>query len=202
MSAQSDQQYPWYTLVLNSTKITQGDIVENMPIPIIDVKDDEPYYKIGKGNLARAIVVTQACDLENDKIDKVALCPIVSITEVLRNIVEKELPEADYNNLSRKQKDKKEKIIDSLRQGHYLDYHLLEKYVGEEDSSLHMLNQVVLLRETFYLPVNLVNTLNSHKDGNRLSLLPPYREHLAQAYARNFHRIGLPIDIKINVSEV
>ena len=29
----------------------------------------------------------------------------------------------------------------------------------------------------------------------RLRLLPPYREHLAQAFARFFMRVGLPIDV-------
>lgn len=31
--------------------------------------------------------------------------------------------------------------------------------------------------------------------GFRLRLLPPYREHLSQAFARYFMRVGLPIDI-------
>ena len=31
--------------------------------------------------------------------------------------------------------------------------------------------------------------------GNRLRLCPPYREHLAQSFARFFMRVGLPIDI-------
>lgn len=31
----------------------------------------------------------------------------------------------------------------------------------------------------------------------RLRLLPPYREHLAQAFARSFMRVGLPIDIPV-----
>jgi hypothetical protein len=32
-------------------------------------------------------------------------------------------------------------------------------------------------------------------DGRRLRLLPPYREHLSQAFARFFMRVGLPVDI-------
>ena len=33
------------------------------------------------------------------------------------------------------------------------------------------------------------------KVGNRIRLLPPYREHLSQAFARYFMRVGLPEDI-------
>jgi hypothetical protein len=29
----------------------------------------------------------------------------------------------------------------------------------------------------------------------RLRLLPPYREHLSQSFARFFMRVGLPVDI-------
>jgi len=29
----------------------------------------------------------------------------------------------------------------------------------------------------------------------RIRLLPPYREHLSQAFARYFMRVGLPVDI-------
>jgi len=32
---------------------------------------------------------------------------------------------------------------------------------------------------------------------NRIRLLPPYREHLSQAFARYFMRVGLPQDIAI-----
>jgi hypothetical protein len=33
------------------------------------------------------------------------------------------------------------------------------------------------------------------KAAKRLRLLPPYREHLSQSFARFFMRVGLPIDI-------
>ena len=35
----------------------------------------------------------------------------------------------------------------------------------------------------------------ARKIKNRLRLLPPYREHLSQAFAKYFMRIGLPSDI-------
>jgi hypothetical protein len=33
------------------------------------------------------------------------------------------------------------------------------------------------------------------KDKKRIRLLPPYREHLSQAFARHFMRVGLPSGI-------
>jgi hypothetical protein len=37
----------------------------------------------------------------------------------------------------------------------------------------------------------------AEKIPERLRLLPPYREHLSQAFARYFMRVGLPQDINI-----
>jgi len=45
----------------------------------------------------------------------------------------------------------------------------------------------------FSLPVRFVR--KKAADGRRLRLLPPYREHLSQAFARFFMRVGLPVDI-------
>lgn len=38
-------------------------------------------------------------------------------------------------------------------------------------------------------------TASIKQRGKRLRLLPPYREHLSQAFARFFMRVGLPTDI-------
>jgi len=46
----------------------------------------------------------------------------------------------------------------------------------------------------FTVDASLVRELASHQDP-RLRLNPPYREHLAQAFARFFMRVGLPVDI-------
>jgi len=55
-----------------------------------------------------------------------------------------------------------------------------------------------------YLIVDFHNVYSIHydllinivqKQTKRIRLLPPYREHLSQAFARFFMRIGLPVDI-------
>jgi len=42
-----------------------------------------------------------------------------------------------------------------------------------------------------------ISSLKAHvaRNPRRLRLLPPYREHLSQAFARFFMRVGLPVDI-------
>ena len=46
----------------------------------------------------------------------------------------------------------------------------------------------------FTVDAGLVREL-AGSQGPRLRLNPPYREHLAQAFARFFMRVGLPVDI-------
>jgi hypothetical protein len=49
-------------------------------------------------------------------------------------------------------------------------------------------------RRVFSLPLGFMRGLATAQ-GNRLRLLPPYREHLSQSFARFFMRVGLPEDI-------
>jgi hypothetical protein len=49
-------------------------------------------------------------------------------------------------------------------------------------------------RSLFGVHLTTLNDLAAQQSP-RLRLLPPYREHLAQAFARFFIRVGLPIDV-------
>ena len=46
----------------------------------------------------------------------------------------------------------------------------------------------------FTLSVQLAQEF-ANQAGSRVRLLPPYREHLSQSFARLFMRVGLPTDI-------
>ena len=60
---------------------------------------------------------------------------------------------------------------------------------------------VVDFHEVFSLPVHFLELWLSRGGNRRLRLLPPYREHLSQAFARFFMRVGLPVDIDDLLSE-
>lgn len=53
---------------------------------------------------------------------------------------------------------------------------------------------IISFREIWSLPLSLVGAY-ANKLGRRLRMQSPYREHLAQAFARYFMRVGLPTDI-------
>jgi hypothetical protein len=52
--------------------------------------------------------------------------------------------------------------------------------------------RVVDFHDVFTVPRSFLETLLESRRLRRLRLLPPYREHLSQAFARFFMRVGLP----------
>ena len=54
--------------------------------------------------------------------------------------------------------------------------------------------RVIDFRRVYSLPLAFVRR-RAASGGDRLRVLPPYREHLSQAFARFFMRSGLPVDI-------
>ena len=67
------------------------------------------------------------------------------------------------------------------------------------DLANHKVDNVILCsvtskKDIFSVPVHLASS-TAKRNGKRLRLCPPYREHLSQAFARYFMRVGLPINI-------
>lgn len=121
------------------------------------------------------IVVTQSCDLENDKAPLVALCPIYPISAY------------EQVNPHFRQKGAWERV----RQGRVEGLHLLASQI---DPSNNQSCLVVDFREIYSLPIGY---LKQHAEslGQRWRLQPPYLEHFSQAFARFFMRVGLPSSI-------
>jgi hypothetical protein len=65
----------------------------------------------------------------------------------------------------------------------------------KKDGQPGILWSVVDFRRLFTLPKSFLSEFAA-SSGPRLRLRSPYREHLAQAFARYFMRVGLPHDAK------
>lgn len=175
-------EYPWYDLIENSTEITQGDILKNCPVPkledAMDVKvDDKLNAEI---EYVDGIILTQACDLANKKVDNIIMCSITSKTEFERLQVE----------TGKNQKQIKS-AINSIIKGQQNAYHIINNYkTGDFTEDYYIIN----FKDIFSVPVELAENI-AKANGKRLRLCPPYREHLSQAFARYFMRVGLPINI-------
>ncbi len=60
---------------------------------------------------------------------------------------------------------------------------------------LSLTHRVVDFSDVYTLPRNFLESLLETRDQSRLRLRPPYREHLSQAFARFFMRVGLPTGV-------
>jgi hypothetical protein len=172
--------YPWYSVV-EGDELEQGDFLFDCPVlePAIDLF---PLEQTGtqsgvqaRVNLYDVIILSQSCDLVQGKLDIVLVCPHwpLSIFE-------------QTNDFFRSKRGKEE-----IRRGNIPGYHMLASC--ELEKFEHEI-RVVSFRQVFGLPFGFVREL-AVRQSPRPRLLPPYREHLAQAFARFFMRVGLPVDI-------
>lgn len=113
---------------------------------------------------ADLIVVSQSCDLAHDKIEQVLLCAHFPATNVA--------------------KDRRKSIRKEQRPA----LHMIEQC---ELFGHKFEQQIVDFRTIYTLPKGFVLTFAASL-GERVRLLSPYREHLSQAFARYFMRVGLP----------
>ena len=172
VTSMSSGTYPWYDSP-TGREITQGDIFFDCPIPVpvsVDTAGEATAGSQTEIEIKRydVVVMSQACDIEQGKVDDIILCPLSKLDEI-----------AQPNNA---------KGREELRRGNVVGRHLLNKADGFE---FH----VVEFRYVFSLPKDFLQEF-AGKASRRLRLLPPYREHLAQAFARFFMRVGLPLDIQ------
>jgi len=167
------QQYQWYDIVKGDDDLMQGDFIRDCPVVIPPSEiSDEIDVKIINYNV---VVMSQSCDLVQRKLDLVLVCPI--------------WPLSDFEKRSDFFKSKEGK--EALRRGNVPGYHLLNKCEIEEFKTDYL---IVDFRSVYSVPFNFLLEL-AKKRGSRMRLLPPYREHLSQAFARFFMRVGLPVDI-------
>ena len=167
------KEYPWYEVVSRDDDLMQGDFIRDCPVVIPPSEiSDEIEVKIMNYNV---VVMSQSCDLVQRKLDLVLVCPI--------------WPLSDFEKRSDFFKSKEGK--EALRRGNVPGYHLLNKCEIEEFKTDYL---IVDFRSVYSVPFNFLLEL-AKKRGSRMRLLPPYREHLSQAFARFFMRVGLPVDI-------
>jgi hypothetical protein len=172
--------YQWYGDVSANSALEQGDIIEKFHIL---VANEQHYQAIleSRENIdpldvveIDGIVLSQSCDIVNKKIDSIIVCPIWS----LKKFIEKG---GSFSG---------SKAREELRQGKFPEYHLLQRFEGDElPNDFYFVD----FHRIYSVPKKFVEAMIKNKPRKRL--LPPYREHLSQSFARYFMRVGLPVDI-------
>jgi hypothetical protein len=168
---------PFWSQVTGPT-LAQGDLLERCLIP--QFGEDfgaggdgaAESIRVGEANL---IIVTQSCDLENGKVDLVAMCPTYA------------LPEFEEQNPRFRTKGRWEEV----RKGRIEGLHLLGGLSDPEDNRGAL---VVDFGQIFSLPPSYL-TKRAEIFGSRWRLASPFLEHFSQAFARYFMRVGLPSQI-------
>lgn len=172
--------YPWYGFA-EGVDLLQGDILANCPV-VVPAPDLDPEELTREGRPARievrdhdVVVMSQSCDLANDKLQWVQLCPIFGTEELVAQDPSFRSP----------------KTMEALRRGNLNGFHLLKAC---ELQGFECSNRIVGFRDIYGMPREFVRRF-AQRQGRRIRLLPPYREHLAQAFARFFMRVGLPVEV-------
>ena len=166
--------YPWYERIESGGELDQGDILFNCPIVQID---ELAQWPLGSGVIPLSsqegdmIIMTQTCDFANGKTRNVIVCRHSSVTELGFG------------------KARQKEIIRGLRPR--------EAMLEASDGAFPMERRVIDLGEIYSLLIAFVRLLAATQTP-RLRLLPPYREHISQAFARFFMRVGLPQDIRLD----
>lgn len=174
----------WYQTLAKSNEVRQGDLIPRCPIiipPTNFTHTQEGNVQAGELTVKTidSVVVSQSCDLEQDKIDIVLVCPYMTLTEFFGG-----LPlESDKTGKGRTKK------LEQLRQGNLPSYHLMDHDPDDLPDFV-----VVDFRNVFGVNYSFLKSFVANIP-TRKRLLPPYREHLSQSFARFFMRVGLPMDI-------
>lgn len=133
------------------------------------------------------VVMTQACDLEHVKVANVVLCPHYGLDE-FRSAWEEDQRRKDQNPTARAWR----RYCDEICEGMVWNLNLLN---AQDDGGVAVGHRVVDFHEVFTLPRSVLESLLAARGAPRPQLLPPCREHLSQAFARFFMRVGLPTPV-------
>jgi len=194
--------YPWYEESPPSESLSQGDILESFPVPSyrVQLQGNEPLADLPQILSAseviepwRALVMTQACDLAQKKVKSVVLCALTDLATFKESYIEARRQQKGAAS-PEKEESAWKSWLNNIREGRLFQYALLQSR-SSSDGTLGISIQVVDFNQLACLPLSFVEHWLKVSGVPRLRLLPPYREHIGQSFARFFMRIGLPQDI-------
>ena len=187
----------WYTTISPEIALTQGDLINDCPvvvwkdepITLADGDDGEVLRTAMAAVRADVVVMTQACDLEHKKVTNVILCPHVGLN-AYRALWEEEM-KAKWQSPTNKAWGRH---CNDIRDGFIWNLSILNSNGSQELSTDH---RIVDFHEVYSVPRGFLESFIAQRHRPHLRLLPPYREHLSQAFARFFMRVGLPTPIEM-----
>jgi len=164
-----DSNYPWYEVVTDKS-LEQGDILEDFNIlrPV-------PGKALVQPETYTLILMTQSCDVPD--IEHCVFCPVWT-----REEMEKDAPDLF-----------KDGLIGHLKKGRVEGLYAINECDIESAKKPW---RIVHFQRVLEVEKAVVKEYLD-KEESHLRLLPPYREHLSQHFARFFMRVALPKPLSI-----
>jgi hypothetical protein len=185
----------WYEEVGCGERLTQGDIILDCPLvgwdPGVSALPNAEQADLLEAMLeertADVVVMTQACDLEQHKVANVILCAHFSLDDYYESWRD-EMTRRKQNPTKKSWEDH----CDDIGKGFVWNLSLLNAGCS---GTLAVAHRVVDFTDISAVPRAFLEKILDDRHKPRLRLRPPYREHLSQAFARFFMRVGLPIPL-------
>jgi hypothetical protein len=162
--------FPLYRLPSPDSPVDQGDIIDGCPIFFVvgfDINDLEPPEV--DTTPARVLVLTQTCDLANQKATH-AICAVIHDAQTL---VDQQLIKAS-------------EVRGHIRAGRVFGWYFLPR-----SAALDLPEMIVDFRQLHTVRMDLLAAL-CQRGQRKARVQPLYREHLAKHFADTYSRIGLP----------
>lgn len=157
----------WYSVV-SEHSLLQGDLLLGFQISEFDRAASEVAL-----SPADVVVLTQSCDLANGKIENILVAFVQPYAELSRE------------THALRSSDIRAQLAQGLHPSLFL--------VPPHDPSPRLGWSIVDFHQLLTIPRSELDSYVA-QSGDRLRLETPYREYMAQAFARHMMRIGLPVD--------
>jgi hypothetical protein len=180
MAEDKAAQSAWKPVAGKDASLAQGDFLPRLVVPIIPPDSWKLFMDEKACNHqipvieTAAVVLTQTCDLKNNKVSKIVICRAFEITEF-------EKVNTDYKAKGR---------WDSVGKGRERALYLLPGLSEAHDTPI-----VVYFSDIHILDGDFVRSYVKDMDG-RYQLTSPYRESLSQRFGTFFSQVALPATVK------
>jgi hypothetical protein len=183
----------WYTSLENEPQIQQGDLIVGCPVLESPANLTEYGQYTVRATTYNVIVMTQSCDLvaQQDgkrRADNVIVCPYFTFDKYFEGRITAAM-RADPKVLL----NAKNNRIKELAAGKQLGVHILNT---ESDSGVDE-HIVINLRLPYVMKYSLLSQVLKLHNEKRLRLNSPYLEHVSQAFATLYMRVGLPSSVDL-----
>ncbi|HYT36931.1 MAG TPA: hypothetical protein VEL49_07075 [Ktedonobacteraceae bacterium] len=182
-----EDKFPWYRIAEAHEELEQGDFIDECPVLLptyspIEIEDNTSdkqagFHVKGVEEIRDLVIVSQSCVLENGKIDFVHLCPRLSYSQFVA--IARNLGHTDSTIFSN---------LNAIRLGRVNRYCMLEQC---RLTNFSREIQIVDFGIDYFIPFEVMKRM-AQSTREKVRLLSPYKEHLAQAFGYFHMRVALP----------